>query len=249
MALNLNDGASNIYEKWNWFRNETFIQSVWRDKYAIGGGFSHDYFETKYTGTPNYTNGTNFINSYLFIKSDTQDDKSFPTKGIYLNAEGKILDLLNKEQDGRTLQAKITTQLNFPITPWFTYRLGLFGGLTVGKRLPNYYEYRIGGIFAQNLGNFTPFQGYEFGELSAKNLLTNSNSFQFNVYKNYFIEANLSIANLFNDIKVDDIFHVNASSAGLTLGYKSPLGQIKINYSRSLLFNNNIFSVVMGHYF
>ena len=249
MSLNLNDGASNIYEKWNWFRNEAFIQSVWRDKYAIGGGFSHDYFETKYTGTPNYTNGTNFINSYLFIKSDTQDDKSFPTKGIYLNAEGKILDLLNKEQDGRTLQAKITTQLNFPITPWFTYRLGLFGGLTVGKRLPNYYEYRIGGIFAQNLGNFTPFQGYEFGELSAKNLLTNSNSFQFNVYKNYFIEANLSIANLFNDIKVDDIFHVNASSAGLTLGYKSPLGQIKINYSRSLLFNNNIFSVVMGHYF
>ena len=210
MTLNLNDGASNIYEKWNWFRNEAFIQSVWRDKYAIGGGFSHDYFETKYTGTPNYTNGTNFINSYLFIKSDTQDDKSFPTKGIYLNAEGKILDLLNKEQDGRTLQAKITTQLNFPITPWFTY---------------------------------------EFGELSAKNLLTNSNSFQFNVYKNYFIEANLSIANLFNDIKVDDIFHVNASSAGLTLGYKSPLGQIKINYSRSLLFNNNIFSVVMGHYF
>ena len=249
MTLNLNDGASNIYEKWNWFRNEAFIQSVWRDKYAIGGGFSHDYFETKYTGTPNYTNGTNFINSYLFIKSDTQDDKSFPTKGIYLNAEGKILDLLNKEQDGRTLQAKITTQLNFRITPWFTYRLGLFGGLTVGKRLPSYYEYRIGGIFAQNLGNFTPFQGYEFGELSAKNLLTNSNSFQFNVYKNYFIEANLSIANLFNDIKVDDIFHVNASSAGITLGYKSPLGQIKINYSRSLLFNNNIFSVVMGHYF
>lgn len=48
MTLNLNDGASNIYEKWNWFRNEAFIQSVWRDKYAIGGGFSHDYFETKY---------------------------------------------------------------------------------------------------------------------------------------------------------------------------------------------------------
>lgn len=249
MSLNLNDGDSNIYEKWNWFRNEAFIQSVWRDKYAIGGGISHDYFETKVTGTPNYTNGTNFINTYFFIKSDTQDDKSFPTKGILLNVEGKILDLLNKDQEGRTLQAKITTQLNFPITSWFTYRLGLFGGFTVGKRLPSYYEYRIGGVFAQNLGNFTSFQGYEFGQLSAKNILTNINSFQFNVYKNYYAEASLSVANLFTDIKVDDVFHVNASSVGLTAGYKSPLGQIKINYSHSLSINNNIFSVILGHYF
>lgn len=249
MSLNLNDRDSNIYEKWNWFRNEAFIQSVWRDKYAIGGGISHDYFETKFTGTPTYTNGTNFMNAYLFIKSDTQDDKSFPTKGIYLNAEGKVLDLLNKDQDGRTLQAKITTQLNFPITSWFTYCLGLYGGFTIGKKLPSYYQYRIGGIFAQNLGNFTTFQGYEFGQLSAKNLLTNINSFQFNVYKNYFLEASLSLANLFTDIKVDDIFHVNASSMGLTAGYKSPVGQIKINYSRSLSVNNNIFSVVLGHYF
>ncbi|MBU8883765.1 patatin-like phospholipase family protein [Kaistella sp. DKR-2] len=249
MTLDLNDVDSNVYEKWNWLRNEAFIQSIWRDKYAIGAGLSHDYFESKVMGAQTYSNAINFINAYAFIKTDTQDDKSFPTKGLLLNAEGKILHLLNKDQEGRTFQAKITSQINFPISAWLTYRLGLFGGFTVGEDLSPYYHYRIGGIFEQNLGNFTQFQGYEFGQLSSKNMLTASNTFQFNLYRNYFIDAHFSIANLFNDIKVDDIPHINQSSAGLTAGYKSPFGQIKFNYSRSLTQKNNVYSVILGHWF
>lgn len=249
MTLDLNDVDSNVYEKWNWLRNEAFIQSVWRDKYAIGAGLSHDYFESKITGNQNYSNTFNFINAYAFIKTDTQDDKSFPTKGLLLNAEGKILHLLNKNQEGRTFQAKIISQINFPVTSWFTYRLGMFGGFTIGEDLSPYYHYRIGGIFEQNLGNFVQFQGYEFGQLSSQNLLTASNTFQFNVYRNYFLDAHFSIANLFNDIKVDDIPHINESSAGLTAGYKSPFGQIKFNYSRSLTQKNNVVSVILGHWF
>ena len=94
MTIDLTDVNSTEYERWNWFRNEAFIQSIWRDKYAIGGGVSHDYFESKFDGVNTYSNSNNFVNAYVFIKTDTQDDKSFPTKGIYLNAEGKILDVL-----------------------------------------------------------------------------------------------------------------------------------------------------------
>lgn len=249
MSLDLNDIDSNVYEEWNWFRNEIFIQSVWRDKYAIGGGISHDYFEAKYSGFADYTDVNNYINPYVFIKSDTQDDKNFPTKGILINAEGKILDLLNKENEGQTFQAKINTQINFPINKWFTYRLGLFGGFIIGDNLPKYYRFRIGGIFSQNLGNFTSFQGYEFGQISSDNLITASNSFQFNIYNNYYLEANISLANYFNDLKVDNVLDITASSIGVTAGYKSPFGQIKFNIGRSLTLNNNIFSVILGHSF
>lgn len=249
MSLDLNDVDSNISQRWNWFRNEAFLQSVWRDKYAIGGGLSHDYFEAKIAGESSYANAANFINPYIFIKSDTQDDTSFPTRGFLLNAEGKFIDILNDEKDGSTLQARISSQLNFPLAGRLTYRLGLVGGFTLGNNLPSYYQYRIGGIFDQNLGNFFKFQGYEFGQVSAENILTASNTLQYNVYKNYYLDANVSVANLFNDIEVDDIFHINASSVGLTAGYKSPFGQIKINFSRSLTVDNNILSVILGHYF
>ena len=249
MSLDLRDIGSNVYENWNWFRNEAFIQSVWRDKYAIGGGISHDYYEGKFTWESSYSNTHNFINPYAFIKTDTQDNTSFPTKGLFLYAEGKILDLLNKEQEGRTFQLKISSQINFPLNSWLTYRLGLFGGVTVGDEISSFYQYRIGGLFEQNVGNFVKFQGYEFGQLHSKNLLTASNTFQFNFSKNYYVDAHLSLGNLFNDIKVDDILHISESSAGITAGYKSPFGQIKLNYSRSLNRNNNILSVILGHWF
>ena len=249
MSLDLRDIGSNVYENWNWFRNEAFIQSVWRDKYAIGGGISHDYYEGKFTWESSYSNTHNFINPYAFIKTDTQDNTSFPTKGLFLYAEGKVLDLLNKEQEGRTFQLKISSQINFPLNSWLTYRLGLFGGVTVGDEISSFYQYRIGGLFEQNVGNFVKFQGYEFGQLHSKNLLTASSTFQFNFSKNYYADAHLSLGNLFNDIKVDDILHISESSAGITAGYKSPFGQIKLNYSRSLNRNNNILSVILGHWF
>ena len=249
MSLDLRDIGSNVYENWNWFRNEAFIQSVWRDKYAIGGGISHDYYEGKFTWESSYSNTHNFINPYAFIKTDTQDNTSFPTKGLFLYAEGKVLDLLNKEQEGRTFQLKISSQINFPLNSWLTYRVGLFGGVTVGDEISSFYQYRIGGLFEQNVGNFVKFQGYEFGQLHSKNLLTASNTFQFNFSKNYYADAHLSLGNLFNDIKVDDILHISESSAGITAGYKSPFGQIKLNYSRSLNRNNNILSVILGHWF
>ena len=249
MSLDLRDIGSNVYENWNWFRNEAFIQSVWRDKYAIGGGISHDYYEGKFTWESSYSDTHNFINPYVFIKTDTQDNTSFPTKGLFLYAEGKVLDLLNKEQEGRTFQLKISSQINFPLNSWLTYRVGLFGGVTVGDEISSFYQYRIGGLFEQNVGNFVKFQGYEFGQLHSKNLLTASNTFQFNFSKNYYVDAHLSIGNLFNDIKVDDILHISESSTGITAGYKSPFGQIKLNYSRSLNRNNNILSVILGHWF
>lgn len=249
MSLDLKDIDSNIYDKWNWFRNEVYLQSIWRDKYAIGGGISHDYFESKLVGNPKYGLSENYINAYVFIKSDTQDDRSFPTRGIYLSAEGKVIDILNKLSDGKILQAKINTQLNFPISDWLTYRLGLVGGFTIGEDLSPYYQYHLGGLFQQNLGNFVSFAGYELGQRTAQNILVNSNTFQFKFWKNWYADANISIANLFDDIKVDDILHITDSSAGVTAGYKSPFGQIKINYSHSLQINKGMFSVILGHWF
>lgn len=249
MSLDLKNQNGNNYEKWNWFRNEIFIQSIWRDRYAVGVGISSDYFDSKITGINDYTNSHHFINTYAFIKSDTRDDRSFATRGLYLAAEGKVLDILNKFDDGKIIQLKINTQLNFPITDWLTYRLGLFGGITIGENLSPYYSYRMGGIFDQNLGNFVSFQGYQFGQSIAQNMLISSNTAQFKLSKNFFADANFSFANLLNDLNVDDVLHVSDSSAGITAGYKSPFGQIKINYSQALKINKGAFSVILGHWF
>lgn len=248
MKFDLFDKNSDITENWTWFRNEAFIQSIWRDKYAIGGGLSHDYFQSRIPSTTISTN-QNFFNPYIFIKSDSQDDRSFPTRGFFLNAEGKILDLFSKEANDKAFQVKADTRINIPVTNWFTNRIRVFAGFSFAENINPFYNFRLGGQFEQNIGNFVRFGGYEFGQEDNRNLLEASNQMQFKVYKNFFVIPNISIATMFEDINVADFFKIEYASAGITAGYKSPFGQIKLNYSKA--FNNNpgLFTVILGHWF
>lgn len=248
MTIDLKNVDNNVVDKWEWFRNEAFIQSVWKDKFAIGGGISHDYFGAEINGlNKRYMR---FLNPYVFLKSDTQNDKDFPSRGIYINTEGKVIDLLKSEVEKRVIQIKADIRLNIPLSKQFSYRLNLYGGITLGDDLPEFYQYRLGGIFEQNLVNFKSFGGFYFAQLNANNVILVSNDVQFKFNKNYFLSGNFSFANLSNDISFEDAAKVNFSSLGLTAGYKSPFGQIKINFSHSLKNNQKgIFSVILGHWF
>ena len=248
MTIDLKNVDNNVVDKWEWFRNEAFIQSVWKDKFAIGGGISHDYFGAEINGlNKRYMR---FLNPYVFLKSDTQNDKDFPSRGIYINTEGKVIDLLKSEVEKRIIQIKADIRLNIPLSKQFSYRLNLYGGITLGDDLPEFYQYRLGGIFEQNLINFKSFGGFYFAQLNANNVILVSNDVQFKFNKNYFLSGNFSFANLSDDISFEDAAKVNFSSLGLTAGYKSPFGQIKVNFSHSLKNNQKgIFSVILGHWF
>ena len=249
MILKLNDRRGNQVEDQNWYRNEFYLQSIWKDRYAVGGGLSHDYYDSK-IGASRYENSRNFFNPYLFIKSDTRDDKDFATRGVYLNAEGKILDIFSTDQQEKNIQLKADIRLNFPFSGWFTYRLNMFGGFTLGDdHLSEYYKFRPGGIFQQSLGNLTPFYGYQFGAIQSNNLVTVINDLQFRLKKNIFATAHVSFLNTFEEPNIKDILKIGESSAGATLGYKSPFGQIKLNYSQAFNNKKGIISVILGHWF
>ena len=239
---------NNTVDEWEWLRNEAYIQSVWKDKFAFGAGISHDYFEAEMNGTNKRY--SRFINPYVFVKSDTQDDKDFATKGLYLNAEGKVIDLLKSQAEKRLVQIKTDFRFNLPISKKFAYRLNLYGGITIGEYLPEFYEYRLGGIFEQNLVNFKTFSGFYFAQLNTNNVIYASNDIQYKISKSFFLSGNFTFANLSDDISFEDAVKLNYSSLGATIGYKSPFGQVKLNFAHSLKNNQKgIFSVILGHWF
>lgn len=248
MQFDIKNKDNSTESTWKWLRNEAYIQSIWKDKYAIGGGISHDYYEKEFNTKKNSVN--RFFNTYIFLKSDTQNDKDFPTKGFYLNAEGKILNLFNKDIDEKPLQIKSEIRIHLPVSKAFTYSLSLFGGISIAENVPEFYKYRLGGIFEQNLGNMYSFGGYYFGQLSNENVVLATNKLQFRFKKNYYLSGHFTIVNLFNKINFEEALRVNYSSVGITAGYKSPFGQIKLNISQPLKENNKmIFSVILGHWF
>ena len=247
MSFDLKNQDKFAYQSWNWYRTEAFIQSIWKDKFAIGGGISYDIFNGTDLIT-GFKKSERFLNPYVFLKGDTQDSKMFPKRGYYTNIETKAYNFFEKTSEEKSFQIKADIRGNFPITKFLTYRLRSFYGISINNS-SDFYKYYLGGIFDQNVVNFVRFNGFEFGEASNNNILTVGNDFQFNFMKNYYVIANLSIGNLFDNFDDSKFLRINYSSLGLTVGYDSPFGQIKINYSHSLKQKPGIFSVVLGHWF
>lgn len=248
MSFELKNNLANSFEKWNWYRNEAYLQSIWKDKFAIGGGLSLDNFISNNITSLNKTT-SNSVNIYGFLKGDTQNDKSFPTHGFYTHIEAKGLSIFDKNIEKKTVQIKADLRGNFSLNKWLTYRLNTFYGISINPS-NHFYQYHLGGLFEQELGNFIRFTGYNFGQNQNNNVISVSNNFQFNVYKNYYLIANISAADLFEDFKKINFLKINYSSVGVTAAYKSPFGQIKLNYSHPLEKDTKgIFSVILGHWF
>ncbi len=247
MSFDLKSQDKLAYETWNWYRTELFIQSTWRNKLAIGGGISYDVFNGKnlFTGD---RRKTDYLNPYVFLKGDTQDSKTFPKRGYYTNIEAKSYDFIESGTKEKSFQIKADIRGNFPITKFLTYRLRTFYGVSFNT-VDDFYQYHLGGIFEQNLVNFVKFNGYEFGEASNNNVFTVGNDFQFNFMKNYYVTASLSVGNLFDNFNDANFIKINYSSFGITAGYDSPFGQVKLNYSHAFKSKPGIFTVVLGHWF
>lgn len=248
MSFDLKNKNGDEFENWQWFRNEVYLQSIWKDKFAIGGGISLDNYRAR--DVYNNTILTkSYFNPYFFLKTDTQDDPDFPTNGMFLHAEGKVLDILNTSLEKKSLQAKANISLNIPLDNFLTIRLKCFGGFSIGDYKPYFYQYRFGGLFEQNLGNFTSFSGNYFGEEQTNNFLSTSFIMQGNWNKKFFVTTNYEIGNSFDIIGWNEVFKITQQAIGIGLGYKSPFGQIKLNYSTDINFNKKIFNVILGHWF
>ncbi|NAW51569.1 patatin [Elizabethkingia argentiflava] len=248
MQLDLKQKKNNLDENWKWFRNEVYLQSISKDRYAIGGGISYDILNRQ-KGSSKKT--YNYYNPYLFIKSDTQDRIDFASRGIYLNIQAKAIDIFNKnrEADNKSAQISADVKINLPLSPRLTYRLSGLMGVSFGE-VADLYKYRLGGTFEQNLNNFISFDGYAFGQESNDNILRIANQLQYKILKNYYLIGSYNTASLFANSKNTEFLSFNHNSIGLGLGYDSPFGQIKINYSQPLHHNKaGIFNVILGHWF
>ena len=145
MSFDLKNQDKFAYQSWNWYRTEAFIQSIWKDKFAIGGGISYDIFNGTDLIT-GFKKSERFLNPYVFLKGDTQDSKMFPKRGYYTNIETKAYNFFEKTSEEKSFQIKADIRGNFPITKFFTYRLRSFYGISINNS-SDFYKYYLGGIF------------------------------------------------------------------------------------------------------
>lgn len=255
LPVNLTRSDSNINQityKTDWFLQQFYVQSTLKEKYAIGLGLQHEYIKSKTdafsSSDPLQTlDNDYYLSAYSFIKIDTRNNSNFPKKGIKFDAKAKYSLSSNANNFDKNLQLYVDFQSYIKILKVFSLQnsISLY---TTTHNNSLFQKSFLGGDFEQNFINAHKFYGFHFGDIYGNHSLKLYSGLQYEILKNNYIDVFGNFALVLDEL--EDDFTISGHSAfGVSYGYDSPFGPIRLRYSYSPTENNSIFTVALGYWF
>ncbi len=224
----------NIYQDYSL---DLFLQSTWRDAYAIGGGVQLEDIGINQNfdlGVPTeFQKG--FINYYGFIDFDSFDDAEFPRKGIQLSARYRIIS----EREGLETFLEPSSVLDIlykqaiSFGPKWGMTFQMFGASTIGPGLDDPYRIYLGSMGQSYINYIQPFIGYQLMELSGNNALTLRADFRYEAFKNHYFKFKMNYGRL--EARFEDLINSDILLDGYSIGYsyQSIIGPLELNLMAS----------------
>ena len=257
-----------VYEDWT---NQLYFQTVLNRDFAFGIGAElkriQAYTETLIKPGANsdksYFDDNFYLNVYSYISYDTYDRDYFVKNGWQFDARfvwhtystDHISDfnLYENEAPDRFIPtSKLYGKLGYTHTFYdkFTLQLSTGAGVSIGAGARQPLNFFIGGHGENYLSQFTPFYGYEIGELSANSYLLSTAKIQVEIFKDNYISFVKNIANVRHDLyKGKGVFKATNDGYGLSYGLNSFLGPIEFHYSWSPDHTGSIYYINLGFWF
>lgn len=255
-------GVSKIPLDYNDFTVQAFIQTAFNRDLALKLGTEGKHINIYYEkiidddSFNEYIDNTHYLNLFASLILDTQDDKDFPKKGLYLFADYKtyLVATSNKESvlsvddfdPFSQLKGKISTAISFNR---FTTEFVSEAGITIGTS-PRVFDYFLGGNNRNFINNFSSFYGYDVADLSERAYLKSALTFRYEPFKNQFASVTANVARLTDDIFNEGrIFEDSKLGYGIGYGFKSPIGPIEVKYTWSPDTSKNFWFFNVGFWF
>jgi NTE family protein len=235
----------NFYET----KLQLYIQSIFRNSYAIGGGIEFENSLIKPVidpGTIIRNSKYKLINYYAFLQMDSYDNPFYPTRGIKVYSGLKLL--ISKDLAPVSfIHARISKAEK--LADRFTLIGHLYAGAINGDSIPSQYMFSSGGIIESYRNGIMPFPGLDYMEIASKNLLSLKMDLQMKMFENIYIVGMVNAGNF--KYSFNDLFTVNdiLSGYGVILGYNSLIGPMEISVSRSANHGGFEGFVRIGYYF
>ena len=188
-------------------------------------------------------------NIHLFYRADTRDDMYIPVRGsktlidIYV-ANSKFI--LNQTW----VNIFFRTEKHIRLTSRWHWGNYLNAGMNTNQLQPgkNQYMFTVGGMLDMRFRNYIPFAGLEFGQLMTNNILHFRTRPGFRIFPNSYITMPCDVmqtSDTFMDMSKLNLIY----AGGLSYEYRSPLGPIQVNVSRSNVNRSLNFFLNMGFWF
>ena len=255
------------------FTNQAYIQTVWQEEFAFTAGLEHKFIKygTRTLAELNDQNAaslqattidnsgrtlfekSNFYSAYGKITLDTYNDRYFPSKGLFFNADFHFYVLSSdfNENFKEYSISKARVGGAFNILENLAVNIEAEGGFKLGTSNVTTFDFILGGFGNNLINNFVPFYGYDFLSFTGNSYIKTYGRIDFEIApKNHLLFA-ANFANVDDDLFRTGDWFTPPTFSGFGIGYglESLLGPVQVIYSWSPEIDKGNFFFSIGYWF
>lgn len=219
--------------------NQAYFQTIFVQKFLMGGGFEHKFLKIKSPTleTASTIDESNYFSVFGYLKYDSYDNKSFPRSGWYFSGDVQTYlassDYTNQFNPFSTAKAEIGIART--VFNKATIKFQSDVGFAFGNDSVPFFDYILGGYGYQKINNFNYFYGYDFLSIAGDSFIKAAITFDYEIFKRNHLNFSANYANLGDDLfsTVDWIDMPKYSGYAVGYGLETIIGPIEVKYSWS----------------
>ncbi|RTY85112.1 patatin [Flavobacterium sp. LS1P28] len=220
--------------------NQAYFQSLFVQKFLIGGGVELKYLKIKSETLANVDpiiDNSNYFSLFGYMKFDSFDNKYFPKKGWYFTGDIQTY-LLSSNYTG-DFQPFSIAKADFGVAATLfknaTVKFQTDAGFSFGQESVAFFNFILGGYGYNPLNNFKYLYGYDYLSVAANSYIKSTGTIDYEFYKKNHINFSANFANIGDRIfeTVDWVSIPKYSGYAVGYGLETVIGPIEIKYSWS----------------
>lgn len=220
--------------------NQAYFQSLFVQKFLIGGGVELKYLKIKSETLANVDpiiDNSNYFSLFGYMKYDSFDNKYFPKKGWYFTGDVQSY-LLSSNYTGDFKPYSIAKG-DFGVAATLfknaTVKFQTDAGFSFGQQSVAFFNFVLGGYGFNPLNNFKYLYGYDYLSVAANSYIKSTGTIDYEFLKKNHVNFSANFANIGDRIfeSVDWISIPKYSGYAVGYGLETVIGPIEIKYSWS----------------
>ena len=220
--------------------NQVYFQSLFVQKFLIGGGVELKFLKIKSETLANVDpiiDRSNYFSVFGYMKFDSFDNKYFPKKGWYFTGDIQSF-LLSSNYTGNFKPLSIAKG-DFGVAATLfkntTIKLQTDAGFSFGQQSVPFFNFILGGYGYNALNSFKYLYGYDYLSLVANSYIKSTGTLDYEFFKKNHVNFSANFANIGDRIfeSVDWISIPKYSGYAVGYGLETVVGPIEIKYSWS----------------
>lgn len=233
-------GLNSINIDYTDFSNQIYFQTIFAQKFLIGGGVEYKHLKIKSNTLANSSpvlENSDYVSTFGYLKYDSYDKKYFPKEGVLFCGDIQTLlyssDYTNKFERFSILKGELGYAKTF--FNKLTVKLETEAGFTIGEQNITFFDFVLGGYGFNTINNFRHFYGYDFVSLSGNSYIKGIGTLDYEIFRKNHINFSANFANIGSKIFDSDEWYERPNYSGYAFGYglETIIGPVEIKHSWS----------------